>query len=200
MPVKVLTKIEVQWCVCVCVRARGIEIEQFDAVTAANYCCSIFHTVFLISCPVEQDKDFLFLSIFFPLSLACTHTHTRSGVRRQNKKLCCNYQISAEDDLSFCSTSGLHVYVYGLCLCQYLCLTHTHMLRCNIVEGKSIQYLKALWVIHLHRPSGCHSVLFCVLLPEYWPLRRSTVGPAAFISVHSEITRHLCIATVSNHP
>ena len=61
-------------CVCICVRERGIEIEQFDAVTAANYCCSIFHTVFLISCPVEQDKDFLFLSSSLSL-----HTHALRG-------------------------------------------------------------------------------------------------------------------------
>lgn len=42
-------------CTFMCVRA--VQIERFDAVTAANYCCSIFHAVCLISCPVEPDRD-----------------------------------------------------------------------------------------------------------------------------------------------
>ncbi len=67
-------------CVCVCQREGEVEIEMFDAVTAANYCCSIFHTVCLISRPVERDRDslslFLTNSLFFPLLHTYTHART----------------------------------------------------------------------------------------------------------------------------
>lgn len=59
-------------CVCVC-RAEGeVAIERFDAVTAANYCCSIFHTVCLISALMERDRDYL--SLFLRNTHASTHT------------------------------------------------------------------------------------------------------------------------------
>lgn len=57
---------------CVGRREGEVEIERSDAVTAANYCCSIFHTVCLISHPVERDRDSL--SLF----LRSTHAHMRA--------------------------------------------------------------------------------------------------------------------------
>lgn len=67
------------------VREGEVAIERFDAVTAANYCCSIFHTVCLISGPVERDRDSRFL--FLPNSRAL-HTGSRvTGRRKQTHAL-----------------------------------------------------------------------------------------------------------------
>lgn len=79
-------------CVCVCCM-REVEIERFDAVTAANYCCSIFHTVCLISCPVERDRDSLclFLANSHVYAQAQAHTHTLRGHKEEKEELCSNY-------------------------------------------------------------------------------------------------------------
>lgn len=69
----------------------------------------------------------------------------------------------------------------------------------DITEGKSIQSFKALWVIQVHRPSGCRCVPFSVLFPEHWPLQWATVWQAAFASACSPITRHGCKATLTHH-
>lgn len=67
------------------VREREVEIERPDAVTAANYCCSMFQTVCLIFCPVENDGDALFLT-----SLN-THEQKIKGHKEEKVHLCSNY-------------------------------------------------------------------------------------------------------------
>lgn len=74
-------------------REGEVEMERFDAVTAANYCCSIFHTVCLISGPVEKDRDSLslFLTNSHTYIYTDTHTHKLKGQEEEKEELCSNY-------------------------------------------------------------------------------------------------------------
>ena len=65
---------------CVRVQSWGVcsfceEDERFDDITAANYCCSKFHSVCLIYCPVEMDREHI-----------QTHTHTHTHTHRGHKE------------------------------------------------------------------------------------------------------------------
>ncbi len=113
---------------CVCQREGEVEIERFDAVTAANYCCSIFHTVCLISCPVERDRDSLFLFLtnhkltpLYTHTHTHTHTHTCSGVRRRRKRNCALITESLQG-LTYISSQHLRTGSVHFCVCIYVTL------------------------------------------------------------------------------
>lgn len=126
-------------------REREVEMERFDAVTAANYCCSIFHTVCLISCPVERDRDSLFLTNSHIYAHTDTHTrmqihiHAGSGVTRRRKRNCVLITDSLQE-LSYISSqhlsSGSVYFVPCFCVCIYVTPIavappkHTNVPRC----------------------------------------------------------------------
>lgn len=99
-------------CVRVCWREEEVEIERFDAVTAANYCCSIFHTVCFISCPVERDRDSLFLTN------SHLPTHSSSGVTRR-RKMNCALITEFLQGLTYISIQHLRT-VSCFCVCIYV--------------------------------------------------------------------------------
>lgn len=80
-------------------------------------------------------------------------THRLKGHREEKADPCSNYRISARDDLFVANASGQKVYI--LCIAfepVFMSPLAEAPLMCwavftDITEGKSIQSLKALWVV-----------------------------------------------------
>lgn len=150
-------------------------MERFDAVTAANYCCSIFHTVCLISALMERNSDSLSLFLrntHTSINVPCTHTHARVRNRGEMNRVLITESLQVSTRTPY--TAGTRESLQRLChwLCHLSLQRSPLATRCavfpDITEGESIQSLKALWVIPVRGPSGRRSALLFSLfrLPE----------------------------------